>query len=274
MLTKKALSDSEFELFQKLIYDKVGIDISSKKKVMLQSRLSRLLFDMECDSYLELYQRIKKDYSGEKVVELINLITTNVTSFFRESHQWHYLHNELASIINNKNRSIRIWSAACASGEEPYTIAIFLAENLPSLELWDIKILATDISDKALKKAQRGIYRDQDIASLPKYYVKKYFHETLLPKREYHISEELKKMVLYRKFNLVHGDYSIFHHKFDMIFLKNVIIYFDKEVQNRVIANIAKSMYSGSYLFLGHSESILHNDDGLEYIDSSIYRKK
>lgn len=266
------INNKGFELFKKLIFDEFGISLSDRKKALVQTRLRKALESTELSSYMDLYKYFKENPS--KMFLLADAMTTNVTSFFREAAQWEYL-KEYFTNISNPAKRLRIWSSACSSGQEPYTIAIFLKETLPDFMAWDIKILATDLSEDILKKAMRGSYKEQDMKGLPKHLITKYFYKTKESdgKSLYTIKDEIKKMVVFRSFNLVTGNYGIFKNKLDLIFCRNVMIYFDKPTQHNVINNLAKLLHTSGLLLLGHSESITKPIQGLKIESSSIYIK-
>ncbi|NWF66534.1 MAG: protein-glutamate O-methyltransferase CheR, partial [Campylobacterales bacterium] len=190
------ITKQEFELFQDYIYNNVGINLPPHKITLVQSRLRKRVKELGLKSYGELFEVIKKDRSGDELAILISSISTNVTSFFREKGQWDFLKTEILNIIKKKNtKRLRIWSAGCSSGQEPYTVAMFLHETLQNISSCDIKILATDISEKVLKLAIEGEYREKDILDLDRNLVHKYF-EPMIDKKEqrvYRIKDFLKK---------------------------------------------------------------------------------
>jgi len=256
------LSIKTFKKYQQLIYEEVGISLAEHKKTLVQSRLRKWLTKYNINSYEDLYDLIASDKSDQMLIMLVNAITTNVTSFFREESQWVYLKTNLLNIVDPKKKKIRIWSAACSSGQEPYTIMIFLKDYLKDFNTWDIKILATDISEEILQKAIKGEYLYKDVEALPKSMTRKHFIESINDKgmKIYTIKQEIKDHIIFRSFNLVTGDFSIFKNKFDMIFCRNVMIYFDKVTQNILLENYARLLKKHSRLFIGHSESIQNNN--------------
>lgn len=259
------INQIEFKLFQKLIYDEFGISLSDKKLTLVQSRLRKWVEKLNFTSYKELYEYFLNDSS--ELYLLADAITTNVTSFFREAAQWEYLKSYL---LTCKEKKLRIWSSACSSGQEPYTIAIFLKENLKDFNSWDIKILATDLSKDILKKAIKGVYTKKEVEGLTKSHLTKYFIKS---GETYIIKDELKDMIIFKSFNLVTGNYEIFKNKFNLIFCRNVMIYFDKKTQNEVIEKLKKLLSVGSLLLLGHSESITNRVESLSVVASSVYKK-
>jgi len=274
MSQDKSLTPQEFKLFQELIYHEIGISLADSKRTLVQSRLRKWLIEFNLHSYKALYEKIKNDRSSQMLTLLINAITTNVTSFFREENQWFFLQERIDELFDYRSKKIRIWSAACSSGQEPYSIIMFLREHLKNFYEWDIKILATDISEEILQKAQRGLYEAKEVESMPRNILFKNFTKVKNSEGKiyYQIKDELKQYIVFRSFNLVTGDFSIFNNKFDMIFCRNVMIYFDRETQNNLFTHFAELMHKNSHLFIGHSESIHKKDGTFKLVVPSIYR--
>lgn len=275
------ISKQEFELIAKFVYEQVGIHLSEQKINLVKGRLSKRLRNFGFNTFTEYYEYLISDESGEELLMLTNEISTNVTSFFREPSQWEYLEKELKNIeISSTNKKIRVWSAACSSGQEPYTIVMFLLNNLKNPSLWDIKILATDISEEILLKAAKAAYSEEDIKGLPKNMISRYFDkvkkeikgQTII---EYKIKDSLKSMVTFRKFNLVHGNYKIIKDEtFDLIFCRNVMIYFDAITKKNVVLNLINKIKKKGHFFIGHSESLVTmNKNDIKLQAPSIYKK-
>lgn len=271
------LSQAEFEKFRTLIYTEFGISLGDKKVTLVQSRLRKWIIEFKLDSYGALYDRLTHKDNAEELILLANAITTNVTSFFREEGQWIYLKEHLSSTFDLKNKKIRIWSAGCSSGQEPYTIIIFLMEHLENFASWNIKILATDLSEDILIKAMAGIYTSKELESMPKSFLSKYF-DAISQKgvQMYQIKERLKSYILFRSFNLITGKYSIFNNNFDLIFCRNVMIYFDRQTQNTLVQHYVSLLKEKGLLFIGHSESIQDTQkaNNIKLAAPSIYQKK
>ena len=272
----KDMTKQEFNQFRKLIYDHLGISLSEQKVSLLQSRLGKLAKKKGMSNYRELYTFFDESKSPESDIELEDAITTNVTSFFREPQQWVYLKEYLKTHIETKkNRKLRIWSAACSSGEEPYSIAIFLQEHLKDFASWDIKILATDISADILKKAMKGSYSEKEMDGVPRHIVQRHFDVTKTKSTKvYNINTTSKNMITFRKFNLVYGNYGMFSNSIDMVFCRNVMIYFDKQVQTQIDTKLSGLLHKDGLLFIGHSESIPPGIGNLKLVKSSIYMKQ
>ena len=273
MKLEKELSLTEFKKFQELIYREIGISLPDHKRALVQSRLRKWMIRHSMPNYLALYKKIAEDKSGYMLMMLANAITTNVTSFFREKAQWNYLQGAMNEIFDTENKRIRIWSSACSSGQEPYSIVIFLKEHLEDFDKWDIKILATDISEEILKRAIEGKYFEKDLESMPKRVLKKYF--SLADSNDikvFTVKDDLKRYITFRSFNLVTGDYNIFKNKFDLIFCRNVMIYFDRITQEKLLDEFAKLLKKSSRLLVGHSESIQRKDSTYKLLHPSIYK--
>lgn len=271
------LSEVDFDRFRKLIYKEFGISLGDRKRTLVQSRLRKWLHEFNLNSYGQLYDRLTHEDNGEELILLANAITTNVTSFFREEGQWIYLKENLNTIFDVKSKKIRIWSAGCSSGQEPYTIIIFLMEHLENFSSWDIKILATDLSEEIILKAMAGIYTSKELENIPKDLLNKYFNQiennAIVM---YQVKNSLKSYILFRSFNLITGRYSMFNNKFDIIFCRNVMIYFDRPTQNKLIGNYFSLLRDRGLLLIGHSESIqeAQKADQLKLVAPSIYQAK
>lgn len=269
-----ALKPEEFQLFRTYIYDKVGISLSDQKSTLVKGRLNKRLNQLGLDSFRDYYDFLVGDTSGEELALFVSAISTNVTSFFRESAQWVWLEKYLPQMIAAKReKKIRIWSAGCSSGEEPYTILMFLQHHLSDFEQWDIKILATDISSKVLSHAMAGEYESKNVEPLPKDIVLKSFEKIKTDQgARYKIRPHLREKVLFRLYNLV-TDPFFFKNKFDMVFCRNVMIYFDDPTRHEVIRRFTTVLAKGSPLFLGSSESLTTHRDSLKLLGSSIYQR-
>jgi len=271
MIEKLKIKPKEFQLFKEYIYHNIGISLSEQKVSLVETRLSKRLKKLNLTSFNDYYNHVKNDKSNQEILYLIDAISTNVTSFFREAPQWEFLSNNLENILSKtQNKTIRIWSAACSTGQEPYTIAIFLMENIPNISNYNIKILATDISQEVIQKAQKGIYTNKELESMPNYLIQKYFHK--IDSNNYEVSNKLKNFMLFRMFNLVYGNFSIFKNRFDLIFCRNVMIYFNSETQIKLVSRFRKILKTDGLLFVGHSESLTKNSNEFKLKQSSIYK--
>ena len=268
------LHSEEFELFRTYIYQRVGISLSAHKTTLIKGRLNKRLNLLKLSSFREYYDYLISDESGEELSIFISAISTNVTSFFRESAQWTLLESYLPVLVaSKKEKKLRIWSAGCSSGEEPYTILMFLQHHLSDFDAWDIKILATDISTKVLSKAIKGEYEAKQVESLDPQILKSSFEKVQTDRGEsYQIASHLRDKVMFRLYNLV-TDPFFFKNSFDMIFCRNVMIYFDDPTRHDLVGRFATLLPKGAPLLLGSSESLTSHRETLKLIGSSIYQK-
>ncbi len=271
------ISDKEFKLLSELVYERSGINLTDKKKALLRARLNKVVKEeLGLNSFKEYYEYILSDKTGESITQLLDKISTNHSYFFRESGHFDFLTNgALQEILTNKrnenSNSLKIWCAGCATGEEPYTLAMVLKEYFnKEIINWDVKILATDISYPALTQSQNGIYQKEKIDPIQPLYRNKYFKK--YDDEKYQIDENLKKMILFKRLNLMDENYP-FKGKFDIIFCRNVMIYFDKITKDSLINKFYRYLNNQGYLFIGHSESISRETTPLKYIKPSVYKR-
>ena len=269
------LTQKEFKLFKDYIFEIAGISLSDQKVSLLKSRLSKRLRKLGLETFTEYYEYVTHGHDDE-IPELLNAITTNVTSFFREPIHWKFLEEYCkSSEFKDYNRKLRIWSSASSTGQEPYTIAMALQEYIPDISQWDIKILATDMDTQVLAKAQSGVYTTKEVGDLSPHYLRHYFETQARDHHiDYRVKKKLRDQVLYRSFNLVRGNYKMFRKPFDIIFCRNVMIYFDRDTRDELVKHFYDLLPKGGLLFIGHSESITKNLEYFELIKPSIYRRK
>ena len=274
-MERLVLKRREFTLFQAFIYQHIGISLGDHKIYLVQARLAKRVKQLGLESFGEYYDYLVADTKGLELEYLSSLISTNVTSFFREQKQWEFLKIHLPSILARTGGKLRIWSAACSTGEEPYSLAMFLASHIPNVTQYDIKILATDVSPKVLKIAMKGIYSQKACMSLKEEYLRKYFSPIMVENEAcYRINETLKKQIIFREFNLVTGQYSLFSQKeFDIILCRNVMIYFDKPTQNALVDRFHTMLTKEGYLFIGSSEALTDMKKDFKSKSASIYQK-
>jgi len=272
------LTDKEFKLFRELIYQHTGISLSEHKRALIYSRLGKRLRKLGLTRYLDYYNYIlDADNDGSELVEMINAITTNKTSFFREEYHFNYLKEVLfPGIIQQENReyskNLNIWSAGCSTGEEAYTIAMVLAEAFPEDSGWNLYLTASDIDTNVLEKAVEGIYPFENAEQIPKKLLLKYFHKGSGDNSGFiRASDKLRRMINFQKINLL-GDGWPHKRKFDIIFCRNVIIYFDKPTQQKLISRFQQYLVPNGTLMLGHSESLHGHDTSLVNIGKNIYK--
>lgn len=273
------ITDKEFELFRSLIYDKSGINLNPTKKGLLHTRLLKRLSLHNCATFAEYYYYIQNDDSGEELIAMLNAVSTNLTKFFREENHFLFLQNTvLPEITQGRRKSgqrrLRVWCAGCSSGEEPYSIGITLLQHIESPLLWDIKILATDISTDILEKAAEGIYEKEKVSELPHDLLSAFFIRGSSQYSGYYkVKSALQNIISFRRLNLIDEKYP-FRGKFDFIFCRNVMIYFDKRTQERIVNRYYNCLEDGGYLFIGHSESLNGVKSPFTYVMPAVYRKE
>lgn len=255
------VTPAEVELFSKYIYSLCGIHIEPSKAYLLETRLGRLLENEKCESFTAFYHKVKSDNSKRLQTQLIDAITTNETLFFRDSNPFELLkHKILPEILdrrmsaarNNAPIDLRIWSAACSTGQEVYSIAIILNELLGNMDNVNIKLMGTDISDGAVKQASYGIYNKFEIErGLPRQQLQRYFTAN---GESWRIRDEIRSLVLFKKFNLMESFSSL--GKFDIVFCRNVAIYFTLEDRKKLFEKIANTLEPDAYLIIGSTESL------------------
>ncbi|MDD2390768.1 MAG: protein-glutamate O-methyltransferase CheR [Desulfobacterales bacterium] len=271
------LSDKDFALFRSLVYEKCGINLHEGKKELVRARLGKRLRQTHFKKFSQYYKYLIEEDTGDELIEMLNAISTNLTSFFRESKHFDFLTEEAlpsyaSRLPSDRSRPLRVWSAGCSSGEEPYSIAIQLCEYLKSAATRDIHILATDISTKVLSTAVGGIYQEAQTGTISKELLRKYFQKGLGKwQGHYRIKAFVRNMVEFRRLNLMEP--FSFHQPFDIIFCRNVMIYFDKKGQQTVIDKFYKHLVRGGYLFIGHSESLMSTKHRFKYVQPTIYLK-
>jgi chemotaxis protein methyltransferase CheR len=268
------LNDGEFEFIRLVVSENAGIVLGPSKRQLVQSRLARRVRDLGLASFGQ-YCDIVRDAGPEELVNLINAITTNVTSFFRENHHFEGLTSLMfpeAMARNAQSRRLRIWSAGCSSGEEPYSIAMTAAEFLPTSPRWDFKILATDIDSEVLAAAQRGVFANDRLAGIPETRLQRWFQRGSGDNAGFAKARAaLVSMITFNPLNLM-GEWPM-RGPFDVIFCRNVMIYFDQPTRDRLVSRFAGLLAPGGYLCLGHSESIHSQSGPFRLVGRTIYRK-
>jgi chemotaxis protein methyltransferase CheR len=273
------LKDNEFQLFSAFIYEQVGIQLPPTKKTMLEARLQKRLKTLDMDSF-DAYRKFVFSPEGRQaeLVHLIDVVTTNKTDFFREPGHFTYLtHNALPEIIERRgNRPLeptRIWSAGCSSGEEPYTLAMVLSDFTAEQHGFRFSILATDISTRILLTAKTAIYPVDRINGISENIKKKYLLRSKDRSRGLiRICPEIRSRVSFQRINFMDTDFGIAE-KMDIIFCRNVVIYFDKPTQQKLMRKFHHQLRPGGYLFLGHSETLNGIDVDFKSVGSTVYQK-
>ncbi len=275
--------DLTAELFDKIckyIYDKARISLGKNKMELVRARFGKVIRQRKMSGFREYFNWMQSDTTGEALREVMNAISTNLTSFFRENEHFAFMSQtllpELAKAGPRMGGKIRLrgWSAGCSTGEEIYTIAMTIHETVGRLDEWDVKLLATDIDTEVVAHGQRGMYAKERLQGVSPAIVKKYFNacEDNKGKPAYCVKEPLRRMTTFRHLNLF-SDWP-FRNKFDFIFCRNVMIYFDRPTQEALINRYYDQLNVGGYLFIGHSESLSGVNHRFEYVKPTVYRKK
>ena len=266
------LTDKEFELFKHLIYQQVGIKLDEPKKTLLVSRLGKRLRDLQIPSYQAYYDCVSGNGGEEELIKLLDLVSTNKTEFYREPVHFDFLRDQVLPEVQS-SKTLRIWSSASSSGEEPYTIAMTLSDAITDINRWDIKILASDISTRVLAKASAGIYEEERVSQLSNDLVKRHFLRGKGPQAgKLQVRPQIARLVAFRRINLMDPTFPI-RSPLDVIFCRNVMIYFDRPTQAALMEKFHRYLRPGGYLFIGHSESLQWIDHPFTYLKPTIYQK-
>ena len=262
------LSDREMLQIVRLVYEKSGISLHAGKKPLVVARLQKRLAALSLDSYGDYLKYVARDESGEEVVALLDAIATNHTYFYREEQHFALLANRVVPELGRGKAPLDVWCAAASTGEEAYTIAMTLAGLQPPV---NFKLMASDISTRALKAAHAGIYKMEGVSVLPPETLRTYFERGLGESAGLvRVRKELRDLVEYRRLNLLEIDRL--DREFDVIFCRNVMIYFDRAVQQRVVTMLERHLRPGGYLFVSHSESLNGITHGLRWIAPAAYQ--
>lgn len=272
------LSDKDFNYLRKLVGERTGINLSPAKRQMVYGRLSRRLRELDLKSFSQ-YCELLKNGDEKELLEFTNAITTNLTSFFRELHHFEFLRQTLLpELLKNKSeRRLRIWSAGCSSGEEPYSIAMVVREVIPPIRGWDVRILATDLDSNMLKQGKEGVYSAAEhMNGMPKERIKRFILKGHGHNKEFiKVSPELQEIIIFKQLNLMH-DWPM-RGPFDFIFCRNVVIYFSKDTQKDtqkvLFDRFADLLETNGHLFIGHSESLYNVSHRFQSLGRTIYRK-
>lgn len=269
----RQITEKEFKQLVDFVKIKYGVDLFQKKALVV-GRLQNYLADNGFKSFSEYYDYILRDKTGKAASDLINKLTTNHTFFMREPAHFEYFQKRVLPYLESaeaRRKDLRIWSAGCSTGEEPYTLAMIISDYFGAAHgLWDTKILATDISTDVLTKAMNGVYANERIASLPEKWKKEYFIK--IDEEVSRISDKIKRELIFKRFNLMEEVFP-FRRKFHVIFCRNVMIYFDLETRNKLVKKFYDCLETGGYLFVGQSESLSREECDFSYVIPALYRK-
>jgi chemotaxis protein methyltransferase CheR len=264
------LGEPELQRLSRLLYEASGITLHDGKGPLVIARLQKRLKEQGYRSFAEYLDAVERDRTGAALTELVDAMATNHTSFFREPQHFAYLQSSILPQVRARRVPVplRVWSMPCSTGEEPYSLAISLLDaGLPA----GFTILASDLSTKALRRAREGVYRQQTVAGLPKAVLRRHFERGMGAEDGLvRVSVALRRQVAFRRLNLI--DLVDLGHRFDVIFCRNVLIYFDQAAQQRSIAALERHLAPGGYLFISHSESLNAVRHSLRWVAAGVYR--
>jgi len=263
----RPLANAEFEQIRELARRTFGLHLPPGKQELVSARLQRLVRNGGFRSYHEYYRHVLSDSSGEALMALLDALATNHTSFLREPDHFEFLRKSVLPALARRH-SIYIWSAACSTGEEVWTLLLLLQDALPASRFL---VIGSDISRKALRFAARGVYPADRVSALPRAWQEFGFTRETHDPDSYSVKPALRERAQFRRLNLIEP--ISWPARFPVIFCRNVMIYFDQPTQRKVIANLSASLEPGGYLFVGHSESFSGIEHGLEYVRPAVYRK-
>ena len=272
----QTISDREFLKIRNLVYDRFGINLTEEKRSLVVGRLQKILADRGFDSHETYCRFLVEDKTNQGLSELVNEISTNFSYFYRESAHFDFFVNHalpmtVSRLQSEGSRDIRIWSAGCSTGEEPYTLVMMMMEYFgANYSSWETGVLSTDISQKVLDVARRATYPADRIKGVPKVMRTKYFKSNGSGVVEVH--EGLKSQVTFRRFNLMNTDFP-FRKPFHMIFCRNVMIYFDSPTREALVRKFHEFIEPGGFLFIGHSETLGRQQKLFEYVQPATYMR-
>jgi chemotaxis protein methyltransferase CheR len=267
-LTSHDLKNSEFEKVRNLLFDYCGISLHEGKRALVRARLMKRIRKLKLSGFDEYLNYVETDNSGAEFLSLVDVLTTNKTSFFRESQHFDFIRDNVIPSI--RGRSVKWWSAGCSTGEEPISWAITLLEENSEVTRNDVKILATDLSRDVLQVAKQGIYRPEKLAGVPNFVLKRYFSQA--EDGDYIVSDRIRRMITYGRLNLTEP--WPMKGPFNIIMCRNVMIYFNRKTQQELISRFYDLLEPGGYLFLGHSESVSGSNHGFVNVEPAAYQKK
>jgi chemotaxis protein methyltransferase CheR len=267
-----AFSDREFKFLAELVNGRTGIVIGNHKKDMVYSRLVRRLRALKMGSFAEYCDFLQGPDGDSEIGNLVNAITTNLTSFFREKHHFDHLHDEvLMPLLKTPppQKRLRIWSAACSSGMEPYSIAMTVRGAIKDCKSWDARILATDIDTEMLKTGAAGVYSSENAKNIPENFMRGI--DVNAEEETITMCDDLKELIAFKQLNLLES--WPMKGLFDVVFCRNVVIYFDKSTQTKLFARMAEMIKPHGWLYIGHSENLHNISDRFQLLGRTIYRK-
>ena len=272
------LTQADYDRIRRLVYAQSGINLGDKKMQLVRARLGKIIRARGFESFRAYYELVEEDSSGEELRALLDAITTNTTHLFREIRHFNLLRKQLETWLADRawranHSTVRIWSAACSSGEEPHSIAMVALDVLQHHPGAELKILATDLSRRALQRATAGVYETHRVGTIPPELKQQFLRPVSLDGRTVlQLVPHLRQCITFARFNLMTPTFP-FKNKFDVIFCRNVMIYFDRPTQQTLVAKLADHLHPGGYLLIGHAESLNAVEHKLAYIEPTVYRK-
>jgi chemotaxis protein methyltransferase CheR len=261
-----------FNRFREIIYNSAGISLSDKKEALVSARVSKRMRTLGIEEPEDYLKKVVEDASGEEIIQLLDAISTNVTHFFRESEHFDFLSGKITEWYGAGQRKFRFWSAGCSTGEEPYTLAMTILETMPRNDS-DIRILATDISTRVLKKSSEGIYEKRKVDQIPPLMLERYFdHSGFGEKVQYQVHQNMRNLITFKRLNLSKIPFPM-QGPMDAIFCRNVMIYFDNDIRKNLLEEYYRLLRPGGILFVGHAESLTGMLSGFKSLKPSIYMK-
>lgn len=260
------LSTAQFEEVRRIVYEKCGINLTPGKEELVKARLVKRLQALKLNTIDDYLRLVKQDLSGKEMAQMLDVLTTNKTYFYRESDHFDYFCRQL--LPNLHQSKFRIWSAGCSSGDEPYTLGMLLREHLKNVDQFDVRILATDLSMRVLEKARAATYPSEALNDLPTVLRQKHFTSV---NGAYRVNDNVRKFVSFARLNLLEA--WPMKGPFDVIFCRNVMIYFDLPTRDRLVNRYWKMLAPGGHLFIGHSESLNGINHQFHYVQPAAYRK-
>jgi chemotaxis protein methyltransferase CheR len=271
LLNPVELKASQFEKICNIVYRLSGIRLSSGKEALVKSRLTKRLRALNLETIEDYIAYLESKKGTIELDYMIDAMTTNKTNFFRESAHFKFLSDNILPYLDD--RKLRFWSAACSTGEEPYSLAMLLNDKIRNIEKKDVKILATDISATCLAKARRSVYEQSSMNGIPSQYLRRYFKKAGdNPSALFQLKDEIVRMVQVSCLNLMKA--WPMKGRFNVIFCRNVMIYFDKKTQEKLVNRFWDYIAPGGYLFVGHSESLSSISHKFSYIQPAVYLRK
>ena len=266
-----SLSEREFSRIKARVYKVAGISLSDAKRTLVVSRLSKIVRALELPSFDDYVDYLEKGASASDGQDFVNALTTNLTRFYREDHHFDHLRTYVGALMSERPRGqrLRIWSAGCSTGQEPYTIGMDLLNAFPELKRWDFKILATDIDTAVIAKAARGIYPENELSGLSSERARPF---QKLGDGTVQVPQAARELVSFKPLNLI-AEWPM-KGPFDAIFCRNVAIYFDKPTQGAVFGRFGKLLAPEGFLYIGHSENLGSGGEGFRLVGKTIYQSK